>query len=167
MSIIRNTKADIAAIYERNADTLFRLALSYLQCSADAQDAVQDVFALYLKKSKEFTDTSHEKAWFVRVTVNRCLDLLRRKKVRNYIPIDEIAETIAQPTDEKAALAAEVNEYLAKIPEKNRAAIVLHYLEGYSVEETAEMLGISESAVKMRLSRGREALKSAMEKGKL
>ena len=49
MSIIRNKKSDIAAIYERNADMLFRLALSYLQCSADAQDAVQDVFAAYLK----------------------------------------------------------------------------------------------------------------------
>ncbi len=164
MSIIRNTKADITAIYERNADTLFRLALSYLQCSADAQDAVQDVFAVYLKNPKPFTDESHEKAWFVRVTVNRCLDLIRRKKVRNYIPLDEIAETIAQPEDEKAALAAEVTGYLAEIPEKNRAAVVLHYLEGYSVEETAAMLGVSESAVKMRLSRGREALKIAIQK---
>ena len=164
MSIIRNKKSDIAAIYERNADMLFRLALSYLQCSADAQDAVQDVFAAYLKNPKNFSDTDHEKAWFVRVTINRCLDLLRRKKVRNHIPIDEIAETLAQPDDGTAALAAEVTGYLAEIPEKNRSAVVLHYLEGYSVEEVAQMLDISVSAVKMRLSRGRDALKSVMAK---
>lgn len=164
MGIIRRRNADVAAVYERNADMLFRLALSYLQCSADAQDAVQDVFAVYLKKPQQFKDASHEQAWFVRVTVNRCLDLLRRKKVRGYVPLDEIAETIAQPEDERAALAAEVAGYLAEIPEKHRAAVVLHHLEGYSVEETAAMLEISVSAVKMRLSRGREALKSAMQK---
>jgi RNA polymerase sigma-70 factor (ECF subfamily) len=51
---------------------------------------------------------------------------------------------------------------LSKIPEKNRGAIVLHYLEGFSVEEVAKMLGISQSAVKMRLARGREALKDLL-----
>ena len=84
--------------------------------------------------------------------------------VRNHISIDEIAETLAQPDDGTASLAAEVTGYLAEIPEKNRSAVVLHYLEGYSVEEVAQMLDISVSAVKMRLSRGRDALKSVMSK---
>ncbi len=164
MGIIRTRNADISAVYERNADMLFRLALSYLQCSADAQDAVQDVFVAYMKQPKPFEDAAHERAWFVRVTINRCLDLLRRKKVRGYVPLDEIAETLAQPDDEKASLAAEVAEYLARIPEKHRAAVVLHHLEGYSIEETAKLLDISVSAVKMRLTRGREALRSVMQK---
>ena len=163
MSIIKKRKADLTALYERNADMLFRLALSYLQCSADAQDAVQDVFAAYLNDPLEFEDTDHEKAWFTTSVVNRSLDILRRKKVRRYVSIDEMAEVIAQPED-KAPIAAEVTGYLAKIPEKNRAAVVLHYLEGYSVEEIAVMLDISEAAVKMRLNRGREALRKAMQR---
>ncbi len=163
MSIIKKRKADLTALYERNADMLFRLALSYLQCSADAQDAVQDVFAAYLNDPLEFEDTDHEKAWFTTSVVNRSLDILRRKKVRRYVSIDEMAEVIAQPED-KAPIAAEVTGYLAKIPEKNRAAVVLHYLEGYSVEEIAVMLNISEAAVKMRLNRGREALRKAMQR---
>ena len=163
MSIIKKRKADLTALYERNADMLFRLALSYLQCSADAQDAVQDVFAAYLNDPLEFEDTDHEKAWFTTSVVNRSLDILRRKKVRRYVSIDEMAEVIAQP-EEKAPLAADVMGYLAKIPEKNRAAVVLHYLEGYSVEEIAVMLDISEAAVKMRLNRGREALRKAMQR---
>ncbi len=163
MSIIKKRKADLTALYERNADMLFRLALSYLQCSADAQDAVQDVFAAYLNDPLEFEDTEQEKAWFTTATVNRSIDILRRKKIRRYVSIDEMAEVIAQPED-KAPIAAEVTGYLAKIPEKNRAAVVLHYLEGYSVEDTAAMLGISETAVKMRLNRGREALRKAMQR---
>ncbi len=163
MSIIKKRKADLTAMYERNADMLFRLALSYLQCSADAQDAVQDVFAAYLNDPLEFEDIAHEKAWFTTAVVNRSLDILRRKKVRRYVSIDEMAEVIAQPED-KAPIAAEVTGYLAKVPEKNRAAVVLHYLEGYSVEEIAVMLDISEAAVKMRLNRGREALRKAMQR---
>ncbi|MBE6036343.1 MAG: RNA polymerase sigma factor [Clostridiales bacterium] len=138
---------------------LYRLALTHTQNSEDAQDAVQDVFTKYITASPVFTDAEHQRAWLIRATVNRCHDLLRRHKVREYVPLDEIAEFTADPDGQDADLALDVMQSLAKIPEKNRAAIVLHHLEGLSVEDTAKALGISVSAVKMRLARGREALK--------
>ena len=79
---------------------------------------------------------------------------LRRRKLRNYVPLDEISETVAM--DEESS--SDIMNCLKLIPLKNRAAVILHYLEGYSVEETAKVLKISVSAVKMRLKRGREAL---------
>lgn len=155
MADILSLKNDIAAVYEAHADMLYRLALSYLQNTEDAQDAVQDVFVKYVSSSAVFRDEEHKKAWLIRVTVNGCTDMLRRRKVRGYIPLDEISETAAAKSEESDS---DIIKCLDKIPLKNRAAVILHYLEGYSVEETAEILKISVSAVKMRLKRGREAL---------
>ena len=154
MADIISLKNDIEAVYDMYADMLYRLSLSYLQNSEDARDAVQDVFIKYATASDIFKDDEHKKAWLIRVTVNCCNDMLRRRKLRNYVPLDEISETVAM--DEESS--SDIMNCLKLIPPKNRAAVILHYLEGYSVEETAKVLKISVSAVKMRLKRGREAL---------
>lgn len=154
MADIISLKNDIEAVYDMYADMLYRLSLSYLQNSEDARDAVQDVFIKYVTASDIFKDDEHKKAWLIRVTVNCCNDMLRRRKLRNYVPLDEISETVA--IDEESD--SDIMNCLKLIPPKNRAAVILHYLEGYSVEETAKVLKISVSAVKMRLKRGREAL---------
>ena len=145
--------------YANYADMLYRLALTYMQNSDDAEDAVQDVFLRYMTAAPFLRDSEHERAWLIRVTVNRCCDLLRRRKIRSYVSLDEVPETAA---DDTALESSDLMHTLSKIPEKNRGAIVLHYLEGFSVEEVAKMLGISQSAVKMRLARGREALKDLL-----
>ena len=154
MADIISLKNDIEAVYDMYADMLYRLSLSYLQNSEDARDAVQDVFIKYATASDIFKDDEHKKAWLIRVTVNCCNDMLRRRKLRNYVPLDEISETVA--LDDESS--SDIMNCLKLIPLKNRAAVILHYLEGYSVEETAKVLKISVSAVKMRLKRGREAL---------
>lgn len=154
MADIISLKNDIEAVYDMYADMLYRLSLSYLQNTEDARDAVQDVFIKYATASDIFKDDEHKKAWLIRVTVNCCNDMLRRRKLRNYVPLDEISETVA--LDDESS--SDIMNCLKLIPPKNRAAVILHYLEGYSVEETAKVLKISVSAVKMRLKRGREAL---------
>ena len=151
-------KADLEAAYGRYADMLYRLSLSYLGVVEDAEDAVHDVFEKYINTSPEFRDSEHEKAWFVRVTVNRCHDLLRKRSKRNHEAI-EAAYDIAH----EDSVEPEVFRIVHSLPEKYRAAIVLHYLEGYSVEETARLLKITVSAVKMRLSRGRVQLRQIMD----
>lgn len=151
---------NIFSIYDKYADMLYRIALSHLQRDHDAQDAVHDVFEKYLKSPKKFRDENHERAWFIRVTINRCLDILRHHKVRDYIPLEEITEMGVAKTKEEIS----VMEHLRMIPEKHRSVIVLHCLEGFTVEETAAILKISVSAVKMRLQRGREHLKMRLEK---
>lgn len=164
MGIFRHWHESLEAVYERNADMLYRLALTYLHNSSDAQDAVHDVFVKYMKKPLKSNNSEHERAWLIRVTINHCLDMLRRRKYRDYIQLDEISETLTAESADMPTEASDVMESLALIPEKNKSAIILHCLEGYSVEETAKILGISVSAVKMRLSRGREALREILNK---
>ena len=164
MSQSVSCEAQIAAAYDRHANMLYRVAMSHLNNSEDAQDVVQDVFAKYITAAPAFPNEEQERAWFIRVTVNRSLDLLRQKKVRSYVPLEEAGE-IAAESHEDDGLHSLLHT-LTRLPEKHRSAIVLHHLEGFSVEKTAELLGISVSAVKMRLSRGREALKELLQEGK-
>ena len=158
MSILGRIKTDVETAYDMYADTLYRVALSHLQSDEDAQDAVQDVFIKYINSSPIFRDSDHEKAWFIRSVINRCHDLLRYKKVRNHITLDEIAEITSDTSENN--LQQEVISLLSQIDEKYKSVIILHYLEGYSVKEVSSILKISESSVKMRLVRGREMMKS-------
>ncbi len=161
MGLFRQRRGDIAAAYEQYADLLYRVALSYLHSDSDAQDAVHDVFLKYAQRVYRFADSEHERAWFIRVTINRSLDLLKKRNIRSYVPLDELAEML--PASEAFSdQASDLMQALASIPETYRAAIVLHDLEGYSVEETAAILSLSVSAVKMRLSRGRNCLKTKL-----
>lgn len=143
--------------YRDYADMLYRVALSYLADTEDAEDAVHDTFVKFIRHTLPFKDESYERAWLIRVTVNRCKDIL--KKRRNHLTLD-YAEDVAQT--EKGG--SEVINALKDLDEKYRLCVELHYLEGFSVEETAVTLGISVSAVKMRLSRGRQMLKEILER---
>lgn len=148
---------NIEAVYGRYADMLYRLALSHLAVREDAEDAVHDVFAKYINSYPFFKDSEHEKAWFVRVTVNRCHDLQRKRSKRSHDTLESAHDVSYTDSEEP-----EIFGIIHALPEKYRAAVVLHYLEGYSVEETARLLNLSVSAVKMRLSRGRENIKDLM-----
>lgn len=147
-------------VYDKYSDILYRIALSHLQNREDAEDVVQDVFVKYMGTADRFEDESHEKAWLIRVTINRCHDFFRRNRVREYVPLEN-AETISSDENiEKSLELSELLTTLRKIPEKYKTVIVLHYLEGFSVEEISKTLKLSVSAVKMRLLRGREILKN-------
>lgn len=159
MILSRDSRTLLETAYDKYADMLYRLAFSHLRRREDAEDAVQDVFTKYMNTSPRFTDDEHERAWLVRVTVNRCHDMLRRGKVREHDSLDDISEIPDEEENTSGVLQA-----VFALPEKYKTAITLHYLEGFSVEEISSMLGISLSAVKMRLSRGREILKDLLDK---
>ncbi len=162
MSILHKKKNDFETVYNNYADILLRLSLSYVKSRADAEDMVQDVFVSYITASPHFFDEEHRRAWLIKVTMNKCRDLARRQSVRQSISLDEVGEIA---TDEELyGEGAELFAALRCLPEKYRAAVILHYLEGYTVSETAKSLSTSVSAVKMRLSRGRQMLKNLLEK---
>ena len=150
----------LEAAYETYADMLYRLAFSHLKNKEDAEDVVQDVFIKYMHHLLPFSDEKHERAWLIRVTVNRCYDVLRYKSKRNHEALEDIEEIAA--TDQE--LNTGIFQILDKLPAKNKTVMILYYLEGFSVEEIAVMLRISVSAVKMRMSRGREQMKVEIEK---
>jgi len=146
---------DAERIYARYADLLYRLASAHLASNADAEDVVSDVFVKFLQTKPVFRDAEHEKAWLIRVLLNQCNDLHRRKSIRAWTPLDAVADLAAEEKQDSDVMAA-----VQRLPEKNRAAVLLHYFEGYSLEETASLLQTTEAAVKMRLMRSRSLLKS-------
>lgn len=147
-------------MFERYTNLLYRLCYSILLVREDAEDAVQDVFLKYYRKQPTFADEDHEKAWFIRVAVNHCKDILRRRKLREFIPLSEVEELLAEK--EAEADDSGVLQALFELTDRYRIVMILHYLEGYPVKEVARLCGISQSAVKMRLSRGREQLKERL-----
>ncbi len=147
-------------MFERYMNLLYRLCYSILLVREDAEDAVQDVFLKYYRKQPTFADEDHEKAWFIRVAVNHCKDVLRRRKLREFIPLSEVEEMLAE--EEAGDDDSEVLQAVFELTERYRIVMILHYLEGYPVKEVAKLCGITQSAVKMRLSRGREQLKERL-----
>lgn len=161
MGLFPKPEKDIAQVYKRYSDMLYRIALVQSGNKDDAMDVVQDVYLKYIGSNILFMSDDHEKAWFIRATINRCHDIHRKNAVRDHDELSS-AENIAYGeyfcNDNFQVLDA-----IEKLPEKIRTVIILHYLEGFSVEETARMLRLTASAVKMRLSRGRDALKLLLE----
>ena len=160
MNPFRNENREFENAYELYADMLYRLAVSYMKQKEDAEDVVQEVFTKYFCGLHLPMNPEQEKAWFLRVTINQCHDTLRKKGYRMHASLDEVAETaVTEEADNRHLYDA-----LQKLSEKYRGVVILHYLEGYSVEEIAKILHLSVSAIKMRLKRGREFLKEALEK---
>ena len=137
---------------------LYRLCLVMLGNESDAEDAVQDTFIRFLQKAPRFEDDEHQKAWLITVAANRCRDLLRARKRQGQIDPGLVQEVRAEVPD------SGILEALMTLPEKFRLVLVLHYVEGYRVEEIARIVGKTPSAVKMRLQKGRRLLKEAYQK---
>ena len=155
MSILNRQTPDFDSVYNTYADLLYRVALAKLCSAADAEDAVHDVFLKYMARPPVFFSDTHEKAWFIRVTINQCCDIARRRSYHPTLSLDDITDIAA----EDESIVSDVMDKLSRLPDKYRETVTLHCLEGFSLSETASILGVSLSAAKMRLSRAREMLK--------
>lgn len=154
MHLFKPRKPNTDAVFLQYGDMLYRVALTHLGNDADAQDAVQDVFVKYITAQPAFESSEHEKAWFLRTTINHCHDMTRRNKLLTFSPIDDAFNIAAESQEGLHDLLS----MIAQLPPIYKDTVILHSLEGFSVEETAEILEISLSAAKMRLSRAREIL---------
>lgn len=142
--------------YAAWGEMLYRLAALYLGSAGEAEDVLQDVFVKLLSQKRHFQDEAHQKRWLIRVTVNLCKDRLRSARRRATVPLED-RDLVGREEDR------EILSLVLSMPEVYRSAVHLHYYEGYSVEEIGKILGLSVSAVKMRLKRGREYLRLEME----
>ena len=147
----------------RNSHRVFLLALSFTRQRQDAEDVMQTVFLKLWKHPVEFTDETHMDKWLTRVTVNESRSLLRAR-ARDPISIEELETlgAVAEQPEERELIAA-----VMQLPEPLRAVIHLHYYEDLPIKEIADLLKISQAAVKMRLVRGRNLLKSALTEGEM
>ena len=150
---------DVAGIFARHVKMVYRLCYSYLGSPHDAEDAAQAVFMKLVANPRTFEDVEHEKAWLLRVTINQCRDcrkMVYRKRESSYESLEQIDQR-TQETEEHFVLSE-----LRKLPEMDRNIVYLHYYEGYSLREIADMLGKSQNAVNVRLVRARKKLKTIL-----
>ncbi len=135
------------------SDMLYKICIVILCNEQDVQDAIQDTFCRYLEKKPDFCDEEHEKAWLIKVATNICRDMIRFRIRHPKIPIGEVENILVAPEQR------ETLKELLELPVKQKTVIYLHYVEGYPVKDIADILGITESAVKSRLLRGRKQMR--------
>lgn len=149
--------SDFTIKYNLYSDMIYKMSLLYLNNSIDCEDIIQEVFIKLFLKGLDFKDQEHEKRWLLRITVNCCIDKIRTVKNQGTLPLDENIFITDSREDKELA------EMVFQLSQNVKAPIHLYYYEGYKVAEIAKILGISSSAVKMRLKRGREMLKIQLE----
>ena len=146
---------DVLALYDAHKNMVYRLALSFLKSVPDAEDATQQVF-LRLIEYRGRIVPGKERQWLAAVTANLCRDMLRAATRRRTEPL----------TEDLVFDAPEENEIFQSVMELSpgeRAAVYLYYYEGYSTAETAQILGLSQTAVTSRLGRARQHLRGKLE----
>lgn len=151
-------RQSLEELVERYQKSLYLAAFHVCKNAEDANDVVQDTFVQYYTSQKQFHDEEHLKAWLLRVAINRARDITRSFWRRNKVSIEEYTEAIPFQEPEGRDLVRAV----MKLPEKYREVIHLYYYEELSVREIAGLLKVSESGVKMRLSRGRSFLRDVL-----
>ena len=119
-----STNYDVKELFERYSDMIYRIAMSYGNSVPFAEDAVQEVFLRYLRKSPLFENREHEKAWFIRVTVNYCKSTISSAWLKRICSLEN-AEQIAVPFHQREE--SELYETLSNLAPKYRIVLYLRY----------------------------------------
>lgn len=153
-------------LVKRHYDQLWRTAMRTSYSREDAADALQEALLKAHRSAADFRADASVSTWLHRIVVNACLDRIRRNKARPAVTLD-YTET-PEPSDPRnltaeRETAALIERALAALPPDQRAAIVAVDVEGYSVNEAAELLGVPSGTVKSRCARGRLRLAQELE----
>jgi RNA polymerase sigma-70 factor (ECF subfamily) len=152
------SELEINRAVDQYADMIRRICICHLKNAFDTEDIFQTVFLKYLLYEGDFESAEHEKAWFIRVTVNACKDQMKSLFRRRTVSIEELTEEAASIPPEQC----EVLDAVLALPAKYRDVIYLHYYEGYSAAEIGGILRKKENTIYSLLSRGRAMLKEAL-----
>lgn len=145
-------------ILDKYSKTLIKIAFSYMKNTAEAEDIVQEVYISLMRRGSGFESDEHEKAWLIRVTINKCKNRLKSAWYHKSVPLDE---EISYLPEEESEVLSEV----LSLPAKYRSVIHLFYYENYSIQEISEILRKSTGTIGTWLSRGRKLLKTKLEGG--
>ncbi|MCI5956796.1 MAG: RNA polymerase sigma factor [Clostridiales bacterium] len=149
-------------LYEKYATDVLRVSYFYLGDRQRAEDVCQDVFVRLMTNAPDLQE-GREKAWLLKVALNRCRDLWRGAWLKRVVLGSPVFEMIPAPDeserrdDEEAMMKA-----IYQLPGSFREAILLYYYQGYGISEIAEMLDLPEGTISSRLSRARKKLESIL-----
>ena len=166
---------NIKIMLERYSTMVYRICFMYLKNKSDAEDACQDVFLKYIQQNKQFESDEHEKAWICRVTFNRCKDILKSFN-HKFLSLENITEylhrgkkntennmenekslTYENVIDDNTVLNAVLN-----LPKKYKDVIYLHYYEGYTALQIANIIKCKENTIYSQISRAKKLLKERL-----
>jgi RNA polymerase sigma-70 factor (ECF subfamily) len=167
------------ALVRQHSMPLLRVARRFLRSEEDARDAVQDAFVSAYKSMARFAANSRLSTWLHRILVNACLMRLRTQRrhpeedIESYLPRFledghqvEPSAAWSEPPDalaQREELRGIVRAAIDRLPEQYRIVLLLRDIEEMTTEETAEALGITANAVKIRLHRARQALRTLLD----
>lgn len=142
----------------QNEQRLYRISMSMLKNEQDAMDAVHDAVLISYSKLSSLKKEEYFSTWLVRILINCCNKQLKKRKQSVNIgePFPDIASR------DNPYLRVEISEAMNKLPEKNRIAVVLYYVEDYKVKDIKKILKIPEGTVKSRLAKGRALLRKEL-----
>lgn len=157
--------ATFEELYERYATDVLRVCYFYLGDRQKAEDVCQDVFVRLITTSPTLQE-GREKAWLLKVALNRCRDLWRGAWLKRVVLGSPAFELVPAP-DEIDSLAEkqEIMQAINQLPATFKEVILLHYYQGYGISEIAEMMELPEGTISSRLSRGRKKLETILKGG--
>ena len=151
-------KEQLGELILASEDTLYHVAKTLLLSDVDCKDAIQEAIVKAFSSLHTLRQDSYAKTWLVRILINECYTLIRRQKRTVSVEEYQCQEVLREATD-----YSDLYEAVLQLPADTRICVILYYLEGYSIKETAKLLGITESAVKNRLARARTKMRRELE----
>ncbi len=166
MSAAEGDRDAFGSLIERYQAAVRRLTRAVTGDAHDADDAAQDAFLSALDRIETYDPSRPFGPWLMRIATNAAIDLVRRRAVRKADALDERAPSRgASPAvdAEAAEIRRKLERALAQLPERQRVAVTLFDIEGYSHAEIAVVLGIPEGTVRSDVFHARRALRVALE----
>ena len=153
-----DNKQIITRLMNEHGNSILRLCALYIRDAGLAEDAAQETFLRAYRAIERFRGDSSPKTWLTRIAINVCKDMQRRRSRQPLLP-GHLPEAVHRDDNYDDSVITEV----MALPEKYRAVILLRYYQELSISETAKVLGITQNAASIRISRAREMLRLRIE----
>lgn len=158
-----NRKAQMA-LYSQYCEGMFVIANRYMKDTAAAEDAMQDAFIKAFSKIHQYKGDVTFGAWLKRIVINTCLDQIKARKVDMYAINEEVlaqADEDDWQVDDETSVE-EIMQAIDELPQQYKVVVKMFLLEGYDHAEISDVLGISESASRTNLYRGKQKLQQTL-----
>ncbi len=157
MKPLSRTDKEIAEIYTRHVNTIYRICYTYMKNSSDTEDIVQETFIRLMKFGGSYESEEHEKAWLIRTAANLCKDNLKhwwRKR--------ENLEDYQNLQDDNNTKNDDTLEAVMSLPDKYKTVVYLYYYEGYTSVEISKILSKPQSTIRNYLHEARNILRTKL-----
>lgn len=157
------TETEYISLVERLKDTVFRLARSILSDIHLAEDVTQDVFVRVWQQREAIVRSDHPRAYICRIAHNLAIDRLRHRERERSFAIEQTSGSSHTHTDvDTSDMVALTKRFISMLPDKQRIIIHLRDVEGYELEDIAQILEADEASVRVNLSRARKRIKEQL-----